>query len=394
MEKPRVLRDGRYTIGGAGTLQTYTQGTNAQNGALGLNQQQFLGWYDLRPWEGVPEGLGQGLYDRNTIALESGEGRVRFTLPWDGTQRNGSALNPIAIRTAGALANIQLGSRGTSSTTIWQPDENAGGTTNIQALSTLIVGIDSAEELVSWKTDIQGGGGSTWQEMDAAATDGNTRFLFQNSISVGPEIISELAHGPAVTYDLEELGGGSRFVGVWLAGYFISPTLSSTQSGITVKWQVENCAGAPKHGPITFAYPVRAVQSSTAAAASHDATFTVAQWSLQRFGHIPLNTGATDSGLVGCSVMVANGGVASSARIDYHVGTCVDETASPVATVQAVAAGAATGPSIVRLAQANTGNAADLAPPYSYASLQYFHAAASAPPDGVSSPAIIFVTVG
>lgn len=399
MGHPRVLRSGIYTNGGPSLISAWTLGTGAVNGVMGRSPMQFIGWYDLRPWQDTPEGPGRGLYDRNVVALESGEGRVRFSLPWDGTATNGSALNPIAVRTAGPLANIVTGSRDFTDTAIWQPMDNANRNITPQAVSLMVAAVDSAEQIMEWSTSVP----QQWDAFDATNTDTNARYLFQNAWSVGPEIISELAHGGASTFDLEELGGGARFVGLFLTGYWLGPAIDATQTGARIKWQVEDCKAKARKGSITFAFPVRAVQEESAAGALADADplYTVAQWSLQRFGGIDLCGGLQGGGGAagaeiaspGCSVIYANGGLAVDTRIDYHVGTCPDFSASATLFVQAVAAATANGPAVVRLDWRND-RTAKIQPPYSYADLVAYTQNGAAPPDGVSNPAIVYVCVG
>jgi len=399
MALPRVIKSGTYTNGGPSLQSAWVEGTAAINGVVGTSPMQFLGWFDLRPWQGTPEGAGRNMYDRNVIALDSGEGRVRFSLPWDGTQTNGGALNPVAQRTAPPMADIIYGSRSTTQTAIWQPEDEANRFTTPQAVSLMVAAVDGAENIMDWATSVP----QQWGDMDAANTDPNPRNLFQNAWSIGPELISELSHGGASSFDLGELGGGARFVGLWMAGYWLGPGIDATQVGARIKWEVEDRRAPKRKGPITFAYPIRAVQQEVAAGAIQaDPLYTVAQWSLQRFGGIDL-VGATGGGSggfglnisgPGCSVIYCNGGLQVEARIDYHVGTAVDQMASSSAFTQTCGGASPLGPIMTRLNYMND-RLAQVQPPYSYASLiSYTTLVQGTAPDGYSNPAIIFVCVG
>lgn len=399
MARTRVLRSGTYVNGGPSLQSAWVLGDGATDGVMGTSPIQFLGWYDLRPWQDTPEGPGRGLYDRNVVALESGEGRVRFSLPWDGDAANQSALNPIAQRTAAPFTNVITGSRDFTDSAIWQPYDDANRDFTPQAVSLFVAAVDSAENIMEWSTSVP----QQWADVDTTNTPGNARYLFQNAWSVGPELISELSHGGASSFDLEELGGGARFVGLFVAGYWLGPGIDATQVGARIKWQVEDCCAPKRRGSMTFAYPVRAVQEEAAAGSGADADplYTIAQWSLQRFGGIDLCGGLQGGGGAagaeiaspGCSVIYCNGGTAGAARIDYHVGAPTDLNASTVTFVQTIAAGGASGPACVRLDWRND-RTAKIQPPYSYASLVAYINNGSTTPDGYSSPAIIYVCVG
>lgn len=392
MARPRVLRHGTYTNGGAASVTTWTLATGAASGVMGKGPFQWLGWYDLRPWQGTPPGLSSDDYRQNVVALESGAGRVRFTPAMGGANDSGLAVNPIGLPTGGALANVQLGSRGSDGPLTWQPSDGASQT--IQAVSLMVVALDKPDEGNSWATNVP----QTWDQMDAAVTPGNTRTIFQNNISVGPEVLSDLAQGPAATYDLETLGGGARFVGVWAVGYWIGPDITTTQRGAVLNWIVEDHAGPQRRGAATYAFPVRRIANTGVATSAPMPSRTVAQWSFQRFGNHEILTGASggssQGGGTGCSVVVVNGGVALEARVDYHVATAVDQTASPVANMTAVAAGTATTPTMLRLRNAVTGVATSVNPPYSYASLVLTCGVGADPPNNTDTVAMVLVTVG
>lgn len=390
MSHPRVLRSGTYTIGGAAELTPWVLGTNAVSGQLGKSELQWLGWYDLRPWQDTPEGVGQGDYRENVVAVESGSARVRFSPAFGGADDAGLAVNPIALATAGGYTNVQLGARCQSGPSTWQPEDDTTNTRTVQALSLFVVGVDKPETFNSWATNVP----QTWAQMDTASTPGQTRTMFQNHISVGPEVLTDLAHGPAATYDLEELGGGCRFVGIWAAGYWIGPDVNMSQTGAIVDWLVEDAPAPARQGPTTYAYPVRRVALLAAANSDADPARTVAQWSMQRFGGGMVEGRAGAPGTTGCSVVVVNGGVQVDARVDLHVGTAVDKTASPSANMTVVAAGTATLPAMVRLPPAVTGVFTNVQGPYSYGSLVMVCGSGATPPNNTDTVAMVLVTVG
>lgn len=391
MERPRVLRAGSYTTGGPSLVSGWVRADAATSGALGRSPTMWAGWYDLRPWQETPQGQGQGDYRDNVTQVESGCARIRFTPAFGGPDDSGLAVNPVAIPSAGAYVNVQLGARSQLGPLTWQPEDDVNNTRTVQAVSLLVVGVDKPTLSGNWRTDID----PSWDQMDAACTPGNQRDMFQNWISVGPEVLSDLAHGPAATYDLQTLGGGCRFVGIWVVGYWVGPDVDRAQVGSILNWMVEDAPGPERHGPTTYAYPVRRVANVAAAQSDADPTRTVAQWSLQRFGSNDVYGNANGGpGSTNCSVVVANGGTQVDARVDLHVGTAVDKTASPSANMTAVAAATATACGMVRLPPAVTGNAADVQGPYSYGSLTMVTGSGVSPPNNTDTTAIVLVTVG
>lgn len=391
MAQPRVLRSGIYTQGGPSLVSPWTLATGVVPGVLGRSPMQWLGWYDLRPWQDTPEGIGLSDYRQNVTQVDSGDARVRFSPAFAGANESGRAVNPIALPTAGAYTNVQLGARTELGPATWQPENDAANTRTVQAVSLLVVGVDQPELTDSWNTSVP----QTWPQMDTATTPGQSRTMFQNYVSVGPEILSDLSQGPAATYDLSELGGGTRFVGVWAVGYWIGPGVTANQVGAVLNWQVEDAPGPYRHGSATYAYPVRRVAALAGANSAADPTRTVAQWSLQRFGSSMIgNSTAAPGGVCGCSVVVVNGGVQVDARIDYHVGTAVDLTASPAANMTAVPAATLALPTMARLPNAVTGVPTSVNGPYSYASLTMVCGSGVAPPNVTDTVAIVLVTVG
>ncbi len=392
MARPRVIRSGSYRTGGPSLVSAWTQATNLVGGVLGRGPMCWLGWYDLRPWQETPTGIGIGDYKRNVTALESGGGRVRFSPVFMGADDSGEAVNPIALPTGGTYQNVQLGSRSQLGPLTWQPEDDVIRTRTVQAVSLLVVGLDSPPTTGDWATDVD----PTWGQMDAASTPAQVRNIFDNQISMGPEVLSDLAHSPAVTYDLESLGGGTRFVGVWVVGYWIGPDITAAQVGNHLSWVVEDCAGPPRHGPTTYAWPIRRVANVPAGISDADPTRTVAQWSMQRFGHNAYQTGSSGgvAGVAGCSVIVVNGGTQCNARVDYHVGVAVDKTASPGAIMAVVPAATATVPGMLRLAPSVTGVPADVNAPYSYGSLVLVTGSGVSPPGATDTVAMALVTVG
>ena len=392
MAQTQILRHGTYTNGGPATVTPWTLATAGVTGVLGKSPWQWLGWYDLRPWQGEPPGLGAAAYRQNVTAVKTGGARVRFTPAFGGANEAGPAVNPIAIPTAGALANVQLGARCSDGPATWQPGD--GTNTTVQAVSLMVVGLDGPNLGNTWSQTAA----QTWPQMDTANTPGQTRNIFQNYMSVGPEVLSDLAQGPAATYDVESLGGGARFVGVWAVGYWVGPDLTALQTGAVLNWVVEDCKGPPRCGATTYAFPIRRVANLAAVATSAPVpSRTVAQWSMQRFGNNEVLTGASggssQGGGGGCSVVVVNGGVPLNARIDYHVATAVDLTASPAA-MQPIAAGTATTPTMARMRNAVGGVATTINPPYSYASLVMTCGVGASPPNLTDTVAMALVTVG
>ena len=392
MQRPRVLRAGSYTQGGPSSVSAFVNADAGNSGVLGRSPLMWAGWYDLRPWQETPQGQGQGEYRDNVTCVESGEARIRFTPTFGGRDDDGRAVNPIAIPGAGAYANVQLGSRSQLGPLTWQPEDDANNTRTVQAVSLLVVGVDKPTQAGNWRTDID----PSWNQLDLANTPGQQRDMFQNWVSVGPEVLSDLAQGPAATYDLKALGGGCRFVGIWVAGYWVGPDVSPTQVGTILNWMVEDAPGPTRSGPTTYAYPVRRVANLGAAVISDaDPVRTVAQWSMQRFGSNDVVGNANGGpGTTNCSVVVANGGTQCQARVDLHVGTAVDKTASPSANMTPIAAGAATRPSMIRIPPAVTGNAADVQGPYTYGSLTMITGSGVSPPNATDTTAIVLVTVG
>ena len=390
MAQPRVLRSGSYTNGGPSLISAWQQGTNAQAGVLGRSPMLWCGWYDLRPWQGEPEGQGQGDYRRNVTAVDTGSARIRFTPAFCDPDDSGLASNPIALPQLGAYANVQLGSRGQLRPQTWQPEDDVANTRTVQAVSLMVVGVDKPTLSGEWATDVD----PSWPQ-DPACSPGRTRNMFQNWVSVGPEVLSDLAHGPAATYDLETLGGGARFVGGWCVGYWIGPNVSANQVGCILNWMTEDAPGPQRSGPTTYAYPIRRIANLPGANSDADPTRTVAQWSLQRFGSNDVIGNANGGpGSTNCSVVVVNGGTQLDARVDLHVGTAVDKTASPSANMTVIGAATATVPGMVRLPPAVTGAAADVQGPYSYGSLTMVTGSGVSPPNLTDTVAMALVTVG
>jgi hypothetical protein len=221
------------------------------------------------------------------------------------------------------------------------------------------------------------------------------REIFKNYMTVGPEVLSDLSGQGSATYDLEELGGGARFVGVWLMGFWIGPRPNAAQIGQAVTWELEDRPAPPRTGGLSYAYPVRRIQQFAAGPANIPGApeFIVAQWPMQRAGRttMPRIHGGTNS--PGCRVVVVNGsGFQLDARIEYHIGNIIDRNASPIGFT--FPCGAST-PLVAIPTALPTGDPAapgTVEPPYAYANLLLVERTGG-PPDGFSIPAVVNVTV-
>jgi hypothetical protein len=261
---------------------------------------------------------------------------------------------------------------------------------------------DFPEVAQNWQTTNTGLGlppsANNWQWMFAQSAPANpfAQAVWQH-LTVGPELLSDLAHSNATTYDLETLGGGARFVGLFMAGFGAGRMLSPTGPLVTLKYTVEDAPGPNSYGSLTYAYPVQAIQNEILLPGlSDDPFWTVAQWQLQRLGSMPQVSGNGNNG-VNCSVNVINcNDFALAATINYFVGTSIDRTASPgtagARTVVAAGVPGSQEPGFQRIPPDNGLGGVAVNGPYSYAHLQLITPVAVAS-TAVGFNAIVYVAV-
>jgi hypothetical protein len=384
----QVLRRGAYTIGGPATVAGFTLADGANNGVLGQGPIDFCGFFDLRPEQGEPKVAAPDSYRRNVIPAPDGA-RIRLSTVTGLGDDLGGAYNPIAVAGAGAYANVQLGAKTSGLQRVWAPDNTTGSRGSYMSLAILVASCDSGEVAQTWDTSTP----NTLASMDLANTPGQVRSIFKNYVTVGPEVLSDLAGQGSTTYDLEELGGGARFVGVWLMAFWIGPEPSPTQVAQIVTWELENKPAPPRTGGLSYAFPVRRVQQLNNANVPGAPELIVAQWPMQRAGLTTMPRIHAGGGEPGCRVVVVNGsGLQLDARIEYHIGNIVDRQASPVGFQFPCGPSTALVPIPTALPPGDPANPQNVIPPYSYANLVLVWKAAG-PPDGFSIPAIVNVTV-
>jgi hypothetical protein len=368
-----VLNHGTYSLG-LGNFSRWTLGAGAP-GVLGRDQPQYLGAYDLRPWQGDPPGWQGGLtvggvaddYRRAVRKVDTGNASVRFSLP--------DAKNPLNLELSGGVV-YQYGSK--TDTEVWTNDHDGGANRTVYALSIMVCATDSLEpDGTAWRLISS----TDWSTL-GSATAGNTgapaEFPFEY-MTVGPEVMSQLAQGSAAEYDLHELGGGARFVAVWLMGYWVGADSGATRG--RVSWVVEDSPGAQRQGPTSYAWPVRVIQGGAGAVAVEPRN-VVAQLAFKNNGLRQANGYVTQAAAQGAPVTlaIANGGDTFNAEIGYYIGMARDpDEVTETAIAVAVAGNAVV--TQVPLGAAGT---------YPY---QYLVIAAQSATAAQAGPAIVFATV-
>lgn len=407
----RVLHQGQYQIGGNSLIQNSVLGTAATAGQLALGPMNLIGFYDLKPWQDQPFIPGRDEWRSWTTAVPSGEARIRFSmlmqpsLAGAGQPPGPGARVPMALQLA-----VQSGSKTSRiGQTVW----------NNQVDPTFIPGVPSADTAIAtslfisafdfppvtqtWQTPNGNLLGASlpddwqWMDLQQLALPPNQQNIW-NHMTVGPEILSDLAQGNGATYDLGVLSGGCRFVGVFMACYGAGNLITTAGPIGELHYTVEDQCAPGQYGGSTFAYPIRAIQEDNGATTlDDDNTWSVAQWGLQRLGGAPYFAGANAGAGVNCSVnIVNNNDFTLLGEIKYFIGPSLDTTASPgtAASAQVITAGtpATQEPGWFRMPPDNGLPAGSVQGPYSYAHLQ-LKAPIATVPAATGTTAIAYVTV-
>ena len=405
--KAQILRRGAYDLGGPGLVggNVSSLGTAGVDGQIALNSIDFLGAYDLQPWQGQPVQGGTDDYRPAVTPVESGAARVRFSPLMAAGQAVGPPAGPELVsplQNAGGPPVVMLGAKTSRTQGVFCNDNAlAANTGTVVGLSLFVAAFDWPQLQSMWNTANGTIGFPTqpnnWAWYDRQQTVAPPdRSAFWNGITSGPEILSGVAGSPSVTYDLGALGGGCRFVALFLAGYGAGSIMSLVNPMARIHYVVEDGPGPDQYGPITYGFPVRSVQTHAGPNLEDDPTLTVAQWSMQRMGSYNQIKGNGTHGQSSSVVVVNNNDFALSATINYFVGPAHDPVASPgtAAAVTAVGAGtpATQRAGITRIPPNNGLPAGSVNGPYSYGHLQLVDQA-GVTPNSFGTQAIVFVTV-
>ena len=392
-----VVNHGVYSIGDppAGGGQTsFVVGAAGIAGRLGTAPIQWLGAYDLKPWQGAPPGWASGVtptigpvvpadllgvaddFREAFFAVESGEASVRFT--WqDDYPPIGNNLGLPGPPFSGVIGNRTLNR-------IWFNTQIQGAppaTTSCAVMPLLVCAADSLTELQSiwhsvrtleWPTFGVTGGGTgpnAWNPIG--------QFPFTHA-SIGPDVLSDLAQGNTAEYDLRELAGGARFVAIWTGICWVGGGPNSWIEQLRFerfRWQVEDRPAWPRAAPVTYSYPIDRIQGASGAPAPPMAPpWIVAQWGARVHGTAVVSQPVW-------SVSVANGGEQLTADIGHAVGQQIDLLASNPQLIAPAVSNAQC--SIVRMNQAPAAQF-----PYSYGLLSMEGVAATE-----TGPAIVSVAL-
>ena len=296
---------------------------------------------------------GDHVVQRWTIPIPSQQGRIRFAAE---VERNVS----------GEYSDVVYGTR--------SPRAIFTGATAARnanyAIGTWVTSFDNPMSLDTFAPN------GAWLWDNLAETGQQWR-----SMMVGPELLSGFAQNNVQEFDLRELGGGGRFVGIWISSFWVGGDPSAGQDWAKVKYTVEDESGLSASQPLTFAFPVTKVADGAGAAlAELDPSKIVAQANLQRFGGIPLSY--TTQASFRCQI--ANGGqVALDAQVVPYVGTIWDQ--GVVRADVAVSASSASAPSYASVEES------EMQGPYSYVNIYLQNDGAEGFEGG---PAIVWVCVG
>jgi hypothetical protein len=403
--KARILKRGTYDLGGPGLVNGPSfLGSAGVNGRIAQNDISMLGAYDLRPWQGQPVQGGTDDYRPAVTPVESGAARVRFSPLMAAGAAAGPPIGPELRsplqRSQGGLGET-FGAKTESAQGVFANVNNALANSGaFVGLSLWVAAFDWPQLQSMWNTSNGTPGVATqpnnWNWFDRSMLFAPPdRPAFWNGITSGPEILSGLAGSPSITYDLEALGGGCRFVALFLAGYGAGSMMSLANPIARIHYIIEDAPGPDQYGAITYGFPVRSIQTRAAPNLEDDPVLTVAQWSMQRMGGYNQIKGNGTHGQSSSVVVVNNNDFPLSATINYFVGPAHDPVASPgtPASITAVAAGVAgtQQAGLTRIPPDNGLPAGSVNGPYSYAHLQLVDQAGVTGTGGTQ--AIVFVTV-
>lgn len=346
----KILASGDYEISSDYRIQSWASGGGSATGTLGQGPLRLIGLFDLKPEQGFPSAGFN--YREWAIPSPTGDARIRFV--------GQNALNVSAI-----TSDILYGTR-TQQTlfTGYKPSNYAS-----YALGTWVTAFDNPMYLDTFAP----GASYEWDNLDATGQA-------WRSMAVGPELLSGFAQNNVQEFDLRQLGGGARFVGIWLASYWVGADPGVVTDWLKVKYTVEEGEGLPLSQPITFAFPVEKIQDQTGTVQELQAKYIVAQVNLQRFGGAPLTY--TTQGSFRCQIS-NGGGVIVDAQIVPYVGTNVD--AGITRADVACAAASATSTTVTSVEES------EMQGPYSYANIYLQNDSAEGFEGG---PAIVWVVVG
>ena len=351
--KSSVVRWGMYQVGPATIEQQWAY--NATKGTLGHGPLATFIIADLRPWEGIPASSTVD-YTRLVTPFPSGKGTIRFTYP-----KPSNIWRP----TGGIIYGTS------TSQPTWTSKTQAGDRVN-RCFGTFVARWDQFDT-VEWYTNTA----TTW---DNFFVNNYGQFPENVYMQQGPEILSGMAGTGVYDLDLNDLAGGSRFVAISGASYWVGPDPVNREADIY--WEVtEGRSAAPMSNPVSFAFPITDVQDNTGGADQYtDPNSAVAMVNLSRIGSWPF----TYTTISSVSVQVGNGcGTALEGYMIPYVGTLQDTKSTPTAgpIIPATATSAGTGDLIET----------DFVGPYSYLVISVFPAAAAG---AVTGPIIVNVTVG
>jgi len=365
----RVLRFGTYSLGEADHSR-WVLDTSLGRGAL-----QYAGGYDLRPWEGSPPGWSGGTdaagnaddYRRAFTKVETGNASIRFSL--------NAPKNPLNLDNAGG-GETQFGGR--TDLQYWSNLTDGAGANTVVALSILVCATDwIVPEDCIWRMLAA----ADWATLGTAGAPnaGVPAEFAWDYMTVGPEVLSALAQGSVADYDLESLGGGARFVALFVSGYWVG---TDPARPMPVNWTVKNTHAHPKQGPTSYAFPIREIQPG-AGAVAHEPTNIIAQWGARYHNVHQARTYAaepTNASGASWALCVANGGPLFNVEIGAYVGTARDGN---VVAESAVGAAAGANATVTRVR-----SAAAACFPY-----QYWNLSAQGTGGNAAGPAIVLVTM-
>ena len=226
-----VRPPGAYDIAGAGSTSWVAGVAGVSPGTLGESAPQYLGLWDTRPADGIPQ---------KTRDLQSFQRGLTPVYDYRGD-----------LQLFGSVALD--GSANASS----QPD-GVGWISPFRdtCLSVLVAGFESLSELAAW---------SPPAGVVPSPTDPNNRgWEVLRLARYGPNVMPQLAQTGSFRVSLSRWARGARFIAAWLWSYWVGVALPLP---ITVRFHVLNLPRCPQADLVCVSTPVRTVPDGPLAVA-------------------------------------------------------------------------------------------------------------------------------
>ena len=293
-QRTKLLKKGDFLFYQAGKSTDWAVGAAPLPGTLGESPFEYLGLYDLRPWEGIPVQPGgpqdweqmQQVWDRLTLRVQ-----IIPTLKTAGSNIYGASLQgDIDLYRRAALALVLTGWNNTQGLRVW-------GTTFAPTQEPKPPPVNPVPPPENPRLNYALG--QAWQ---------------------GPNILPSFAGANTMSIDVGRWARGCRFIGAWLWPFWLNEPQMPALPFSWETWDQPNEGGWNQNWPITWVQKV--VNAATLVNPPTNAS------AVARFGPLP---GASQYRLG-----VVNGG---SIDVDYRwqrfigAGAHADQTATASAGV-------------------------------------------------------------